>query len=67
MPLATAASIVCAKVVGSWSDLIGTQRGEVCRMADHTFRIQGAAGSRPAFLAAWNLIQGRSKYSDDQN
>ncbi|HBO4448861.1 TPA: recombination protein NinB [Pseudomonas aeruginosa] len=27
-------------------------------MADRTFRIQGAAGIRPAFLAAWNLIQG---------
>lgn len=27
-------------------------------MAERTFRIQGAAGLRPAFLAAWNLIQG---------
>ncbi|EMI4495022.1 recombination protein NinB [Pseudomonas aeruginosa] len=26
-------------------------------MADRTFRIQGAAGIRPAFVAAWNLIQ----------
>lgn len=27
-------------------------------MADRTFRIQGSAGIRPAFVAAWNLIQG---------
>lgn len=27
-------------------------------MSDRTFRIQGAAGIRPAFLAAWNLVQG---------
>ncbi|HFF2322817.1 TPA: recombination protein NinB [Pseudomonas aeruginosa] len=27
-------------------------------MADRTFRIQGDAGIRPAFVAAWNLIQG---------
>ncbi|HFN4071372.1 TPA: recombination protein NinB [Pseudomonas aeruginosa] len=30
-------------------------------MADRTFRIQGAAGIRPAFVAAWNLIQGLMK------
>ncbi|EPC4902280.1 recombination protein NinB [Pseudomonas aeruginosa] len=27
-------------------------------MTDRTFRIQGSAGIRPAFVAAWNLIQG---------
>lgn len=26
-------------------------------MAERSFRIQGAAGIRPAFVAAWNLIQ----------
>ncbi|MFK1121639.1 hypothetical protein ACIUXL_24220 [Pseudomonas aeruginosa] len=30
-------------------------------MTDRTFRIQGAAGIRPAFVAAWNLIQGLMK------
>ncbi|MFU4302076.1 recombination protein NinB [Pseudomonas aeruginosa] len=30
-------------------------------MADRTFRIQGSAGIRPAFVAAWNLIQGLMK------
>lgn len=25
---------------------------------ERTFRIQGAAGVRPAFIAAWNLVQG---------
>ncbi|HHK4012276.1 TPA: recombination protein NinB [Pseudomonas aeruginosa] len=30
-------------------------------MADRIFRIQGAAGIRPAFVAAWNLIQGLMK------
>ncbi|MEV1657153.1 recombination protein NinB [Pseudomonas aeruginosa] len=30
-------------------------------MADRAFRIQGAAGIRPAFVAAWNLIQGLMK------
>ncbi|WP_181264125.1 recombination protein NinB, partial [Pseudomonas aeruginosa] len=32
-----------------------------CAVADRTFRIQGAAGIRPAFVAAWNLIQGLMK------
>ncbi|MCY1295576.1 hypothetical protein D9M68_729130 [compost metagenome] len=32
-------------------------------MADRTFRIQGAAGVRPAFVAAWNLIQGLMRES----
>lgn len=27
-------------------------------MKERTFRIQGAAGVRPAFIAAWNLVQG---------
>lgn len=27
-------------------------------MKERTFRIQGAAGIRPAFIAAWNLVQG---------
>ena len=26
--------------------------------SERTFRIQGAAGIRPAFIAAWNLVQG---------
>ncbi|WKN20836.1 recombination protein NinB [Azotobacter vinelandii] len=26
--------------------------------SERTFRIQGASGIRPAFIAAWNLIQG---------
>lgn len=26
-------------------------------MAERKFRIQGAAGIRPAFIAAWNLVQ----------
>lgn len=30
-------------------------------MAERTFRIQGSAGIRPAFVAAWNLVQGLMK------